>query len=163
MKPLKSIFTEERMTFLIRWWAVGAVYFFIGWGTNISMASAIDFVFFLGLSIGVFNMLVVNPIVRHMYGAKSDLRYRDTTLIYKVRYRLIEILIAMLVVVVLLFIYNLINTLAIQLILGQSEQVFLPGEPISFGLMYMAVYSLMTGFTNNIANKIKQEKKVGIL
>lgn len=163
MKRLKGFFSEKRIVFLIRWWSVGAVYFFIGWGTNLSMTSAIDFVFFLGLSIGIFNMLVVNPIVKHMYGVSSGRIYGETTLLYKVRYRLFEILKAMMIVVILLFTYNLINMLAVELLLRDSNQVFLPGEPITFGLMYMAVHGLLTGLISNVTGRMNEQKKVSAL
>ena len=58
----QKIFTDRTLSLIARWWAAGAVYFFIGWGTNLGrQESIIDFVFFLGLAMGIFNAFIVNP------------------------------------------------------------------------------------------------------
>ena len=62
---LQVFFTERRIALIMRWWAAGAVYFFFGWGTNLgNQSSLIDFVFSLGVAMGLLNMVVVHPVLK---------------------------------------------------------------------------------------------------
>lgn len=140
MKPRKKFFTDERLEYLIRWWSVGAVYFFIGWGTGLgNLAGTVDFIFFLGLGIGVFNIVVINPLIRKMLNVRSNKRYNDTTVFNKVLSRLKEIFKSMLIVLIMVYIYSLINQLLIKALSLSPSQVPFPGEPITFGIMYVII------------------------
>lgn len=159
MSRLRSFFTDKRIALIIRWWAVGAVYFFIGWGTNLSQRGIIDFAFFLGLSIGVFNMLVVNPVIRMVLKTKETKRYMDFTVKEKVMGRLGEILKSIFIVIIMIYIYNILNTVIIDLFSLGEESIPLAGEPITFGIIYMLIWSLINGLVNNVKKRIEKEER----
>ncbi|GKX29421.1 hypothetical protein SH1V18_19010 [Vallitalea longa] len=140
MKPRKKFFTDERLEYLIRWWSVGAVYFFVGWGTGLgNQVGTVDFIFFLGLGIGVFNIAVINPLIRKMLNVRSNKRYNETTVFNKVLTRLKEIFKSMLIVLIMVYVYSLINQLLIKVLSLSPSQVPFPGEPITFGIIYVII------------------------
>lgn len=156
MSRLKRIFTDDRIALIIRWWSVGAVYFFIGWGTNLSQRGIIDFVFFLGLTIGVFNMLVINPVIRQLLNTKLVTRYTDIPIMKKVLFRLGEIFKSMVIVTIMVYIYSLINMVLIDGFKLTESSIPLAGEPISFGILYVVIWSLLNGFISNVKKRIKE-------
>lgn len=156
MSRLKRIFTDDRIALIIRWWSVGAVYFFIGWGTNLSQRGIIDFVFFLGLTIGVFNMLIINPVIRQVLNTKSVRRYTDESLMKKVLYRLGEIFKSMIIVTIMVYIYSLINMVLIDGFGLSESSIPLAGEPITFGILYVLIWSLINALISNVKKRVKE-------
>lgn len=143
MKGSKKLLTDERIALIIRWWAAGAIYFFIGWGTGLGkQGSAIDFIFFLGLSIGIMNILIINPVFQKMFNLKSNKKYTDTSTLEKVKMRLGEIFKSMINVLFIVYTYSLINILLINIFSLSREAVPLPGEPITFGILYVVIFTL---------------------
>ncbi len=58
----RKYLTDRNISLIIRWWAAGAVYFFIGWGTFLStQQTLIDFVVILGLVMGSFQYIHCQP------------------------------------------------------------------------------------------------------
>lgn len=159
MTRSKKFFTDERIALIIRWWAVGAVYFFIGWGTNLSQRGIIDFAFFLGLSIGIFNMLVVNPVIRMVLKTKATKGYMETSIKDKVIGRMTEIVKSILIVVLMTYIYNIANTLLIALLGLGEESIPLPGEPITFGIIYILIWSLINGLVASVKKRISEHER----
>jgi hypothetical protein len=137
--------------FLLRWWAVGAVYFFIGWGTNLGKyTSMIDFVIMLGIVIGVFQSFIVFPVLRQMFGYGRRKRMLETTTMERVSDNLLQVVLSIGTVYLVTLVYTMINSLAI-LIFGLSDtQVFLPGEPILFGLFYVLIAYFFKSFYESI-------------
>lgn len=155
----KKLLTENRLALLIRWWVAGAMYFFVGWGTGLgNQSSVIDFIFFLGLSLGVMNMLIVNPILRRTFNLDSNRYYLDSTVGQKVRMRLSEIFKSMLIVFIMVYIYAMINSLLIQLLSLSEQSIPLPGEPITFGIMYTVLYWLIEQVIKRIKDKTIKEQ-----
>ena len=67
-KFLKNWFTDNRKAGLMRWWLVGMCYFMIGFGTQVGgYSSPIDFIFFLGVGIGLVTIVVYNPIAYNVF------------------------------------------------------------------------------------------------
>ncbi|WP_058485786.1 hypothetical protein [Defluviitalea phaphyphila] len=152
----KKFFTDSRIVFFIRWWVAGAVYFFIGWGTNLAnQASIIDFVFFLGLGLGAVNAYLVNPIVAKTFNVPFSKNYNETTVAQKVRLRIGEIIKAIIIVIIMVYIYTAINKFLIYLFSAPKNRIFFPGEPISFGLIYVSLWYLFEKFKSII----KKNKK----
>lgn len=144
MKHKKKIFTEERIVLIIRWWVAGAIYFFVGWGTGLgNKNNLIDLVFFLGLSLGLVNSFVLNPVLNKMFNLKTSKNYMDISIADKVKTRLTEILHAMFIVVIMFYCYGYINRSLIQIYNLSPESVPFPGEPITFGILYVILYVLM--------------------
>ncbi|QUI24666.1 hypothetical protein HZI73_21225 [Vallitalea pronyensis] len=155
----KKFLTENRLALLIRWWVAGAMYFFVGWGTGLgNQSSVIDFIFFLGLSLGVMNMLIVNPILRRTFNLDSNRYYLDSTVGQKVRMRLSEIFKSMLIVFIMVYIYAMINSLLIQLLSLSEQSIPLPGEPITFGIMYTVLYWLIEQVIKRLKDKTIKEQ-----
>lgn len=130
------------IAFLIRWWTAGAVYFFLGWGTRLgTRESSFDLVFFLGLTIGALNSLVVDPVIQMTFGIGNAKPYREMTTAGRVWRRLATVMQALGVVVLVTLLYQGINVAATHLFTLDEGQVFLPGEPILFGLFYAGLAS----------------------
>lgn len=157
MLPKKNrFFTEERTALIIRWWAAAAVYFFIGWGTNLGFqTTSIDFIFFLTIGIGVFEMFVVGPVIRNMFRTREGLRWRDMNLKQRVLARLGVFARSYLLVLLVFQTYKIINVSAIALLELSEEAVFLPGEPILFGVFYIAYYIIFTKLVESVRRRME--------
>jgi hypothetical protein len=153
----KRFFTEERLANIFRWWSASAVYYFVGWGTGLGgQDTVIDMVFFLGLAIGITEMLIVNPVIRHMFRTSEFLNFRDKSLKQRVLYRLGTILRSMFLVILIVITYDVINVMAIALFSLHPDQVFLPGEPILFGIFYVVFYGLLRQILVRFKEKVGQ-------
>ena len=140
----RKYLTDRNISLLIRWWAAGAVYFFIGWGTFLgNQQSSLDFVFSLGLVMGLFNILIINPALRMMFNLGPPRPPREYGYWRRLRDYLGELLTSIVIMFVIALMYRAINTLLIALLSLSSEAVPLPGEPILFGLFYVVVFVLL--------------------
>ena len=128
-------------------------------GTGVGLGSVLDFIFVLGIVMAVVEMFVVNPVIRLMLHTKSEIGYLDTTVLSKVKYRLLYIFKTMIIMAVVIAIYEIINRGTISLLGLPSESVVLPGEPILFGIFYIATENLFNNFINNIKVKMKDVKE----
>ncbi|MDF2473142.1 MAG: hypothetical protein K0R21_924 [Anaerocolumna sp.] len=151
----KKFFTDRRIESIIRFWAAGAVYFFIGWGTQIGSNSYLDFIFYLGVAMAVFEMFVVNPVIRLMLNVRTTGQYMDVPILKKVLYRLGYVFKTVVIMLVVSAIYNIINQIATLVLSLPEKTTVIPGEPILFGIFYLVVYRLLEGFLNNIKYKMK--------
>lgn len=158
-QPMKKrrFFTEERFAGIVRWWSAAAVYFFIGWGTGLgAQNNIIDFVFYLGVGIGVMEMFVVMPIIRNMFNTREGFYWRQKSLWQKVSARLQVFFKSLIIMILVVLTYDVINVMAIKVFALEADQVFLPGEPIIFGLFYLAYYTLITGMVVRLKDRIKE-------
>jgi hypothetical protein len=151
----KKFFTDRRIESIIRFWAAGAIYFFIGWGTGLGSNSYLDFIFYLGVAMAVFDMFVVNPVIRLMLNVRTTGHYTDVPIHKKVLYRLGYVLKTVIIMLVVSSIYNIINQIAILILDLPDDTTVFPGEPILFGIFYLVVYRLLEGFLNNIKYNMK--------
>lgn len=132
--------------FLIRWWSAGAVYFFVAWGTGLGQRTSIaDLVFFLGLILGFFNSLVVNPILKSLFDIGWHKSYANSSFGERMAARGKDLSLALASTVLVSLIYRLINTSAVRWFDLPEDQVFLPGEPILFGLFFVLASMLLLG------------------
>ena len=130
--------------FLIRWWAIGAVYFLIGWGTQLGRQSTIiDLVFFLGLAVGLVNTFLVNPALKMLFNMGWHKSYGSSTFMERFVCRLKDVGLGLLSVSLVMVIYQIINSGAINFFDYPSNKIFLPGEPILFGLFYALLMQLI--------------------
>ncbi|MDC7235465.1 MAG: hypothetical protein PQJ58_19710 [Spirochaetales bacterium] len=162
--PAKTIRKKERKqklyVFLIRWWSVGAVYFFIAWGTQLGRYSdTADLVFFLGTSIGLFTTLIVNPALKMLFNAGWHKAYGSSTAWERLRIRLLDVGLALLITLVVSFLYEGINRTAIVLLDLQEDQVFLPGEPILFGLFYTLILTAVLFLLSQSGKMLNKKNK----
>lgn len=153
----KKFFTDDVLARIFRWWAASAMYFFVGWGTGVGYQSTvIDFVFFLGVAIAVFEMFVVNPVVNSMFNLKNPIKFSDKAIMKKVLYRLKYIARTIIIVIFVVITYDIINFSAIILFNLPEETVMLAGEPILFGIFYMIYYTLIIGLGLSIKRRMKE-------
>ena len=157
---LRTFFTDHRIALLLRWWAAGAVYFFIGWGTALgNQASIIDFVFTLGLVMGLFNMLIVNPGLRMAFNIAPERRPRTHAISQRISDYLVEIIKNILIMLVIALLYVSINT-AINLAFNlPADNISLPGEPILFGVFYVLVWVLFDRIWQRIQHTFTDNQK----
>lgn len=141
---------EKAIEVLIRWWGAGAVYFFIGWGTSLgSQSDPLDFIFILGLATGLLTIAVLDPLIYSMLdierknGELYNKKYFERTIMQNVMLRSGEIIRSMVIIIIIFFAYNFINIGLISLLSLPETSVPLPGEPITFGLLYILFYFLI--------------------
>lgn len=154
-RRLQKYLTDRNISLVVRWWAAGAVYFFIGWGTSLgNQQSIIDFVVILGLIMGVFNILIINPGLRLMFNIGTKRPQRENTGWQRTSDYLIELLKNIFMVLVVVLIYRAINIMAISVFDLSADAVPLPGEPIFFGLFYVFVFVLLEKTSTKIQQTI---------
>ena len=140
--------TDRNISLVIRWWAAGAVYFFIGWGTSLgSQTSTIDFVVSLGLAMGLFNILIINPGLRLLFNIGRKRPPHEDTFWQRLSDYLVELLKSIFIMFVVAMIYRLINQVLITLLSLPADAVPLPGEPILFGVFYVFVFVCLEWIT----------------
>jgi len=151
-------FTEERFAGIVRWWSAAAVYFFVGWGTSLgSQTSVIDFVFFLGLAIGIVEMFIVAPIIRNMFNTREGFYWRQKTVWQQAGIRLVIVFRSMFIVSMIVLTYDVINIAAIRIVGLHPDTVLVPGEPILFGIFYLVYFTLLASITRRFIDKTKEK------
>lgn len=148
---LRAFFTDQRSALLIRWWAAGAVFFFIGWGTPIGQQSMIGLAFSLGLVMGLLNILIINPILRLLFniGPKKRPQHEDT-FAQRVSDHLVELLKTIFIVFIVVMFYLVINRTLIAMGGLEPDAVPFPSEPIMFGVFYVFVFWCLELLVNKI-------------
>lgn len=165
-KKSKFTFTEEMKATLFQWWIVGAVYFFIGFGTAIPQTGAIDFIFFLGIGIGMVHILIYYPIIYNMFtltrnGKVINQKYFQRTIMQNVLVSLGEVLRCLALTILVYFTYQVIN---MGLVIIREEPVgtvILPGEPILFAVFFVGYFTLTKGIADKAfltLDKLKNSK-----
>ncbi len=154
----KRWLTDKKIEYLLRWWSASAVYFFIGWGTGLGQQSTIiDFVFFLGIVMGIFEMFIVNPIIGLMLNTGKKQSTAKVSVVRKVIYRLGYFLQVYLILIWVVIVYDIINMVGGALMGLEADQVFLPGEPILFGVFYIMTYILVESLKNKVRHSKQEE------
>ncbi|MBE2220708.1 MAG: hypothetical protein IAF02_04165 [Anaerolineae bacterium] len=152
-RRFQKYLTDRNISLIIRWWAAGAVYFFIGWGTGLgNQQYLIDFVVILGLIMGMFNIIIINPGLRMMFNIYPRRPRQEDTAWQRISDYLVEMLKNIFIMYLIAMLYIVINKSLIALLNLTPETVPLPGEPILFGLFYVIIFVLI----EKIAQKIKE-------
>ena len=152
---LRRFFTDRRIALIIRWWAAGAVYFFIGWGTSLgNQSNLIDFVFSLGVVMGLFNMLIVNPVLRMAFNLAPTPRPKTYALSQRISDYLVEIIKNIFIMFCIALIYIGLNSLINAIFNLPPTAIRLPGEPIGFGLFYVLVFLVIERVKNVVMSRL---------
>lgn len=135
---------------VVRFWGAGAVYFFIGWGTGLgSYSDPFDFIFMLGVAIGLLTIAVIDPLVFNVLdierkdGSIRNLKARNRSIMQNVIIRSGEFLRSLIIVVFIFFLYNILNIAIINILSLPETEVVISGEPILFGLFYIMFYYII--------------------
>ncbi len=151
--------SDRNISLIIRWWAAGAVYFFIGWGTYLgTQQSIIDFVVSLGLVMGLFNIIIINPGLRMMFNIAPKRPAHENTFWQRISDYLVELLKNILIMLMVALIYIALNSALISLFALPAHSVPLPGEPILFGAFYVVVFVLLALISEKTKKAIKGQK-----
>lgn len=160
-KFLKNWFTDNRKAGLMRWWLAGMCYFMIGFGTQVGgYSSPIDFIFFLGVGIGLVTIVVYNPIAYNVFrltrnGEILNHTYRNISGAKKAARNLVEIAASMITVILVYLTYQNLNLLLNQMLELPVETVLIPGEPFGFATLYLLFYTVLS----ELAAKLRDRKE----
>jgi len=140
----------------IKFWFAGAMCFFFFWGLG-TYLEYYDLVIVFGIALGFANDLLVNPLLRFCENAPGgNNKYMMFT--GKKYYTLVaNVIYSAVVLILIIYIYNLINYLYLNFLGGTSDKV-IAVEPFLFGFLYMAIDS---GFValKNLGKRILQDAK----
>lgn len=154
--PFRKFLANRNISLIIRWWAAGAVYFFIGWGTFLgNQTSIIEFVFSLGLVMGLFNILIINPGLRLLFDIGHKRPVHENTVWQRISDQLVELIKNIFIMFIIAMLYQIINQILVSVLSLPSDAVPLTGEPILFGVFYVFVFVSL--------NFISKKAKTGIL
>ena len=149
-EPIKALF--------IKFWFNGAVCFFIFWGLGMYIWDIIDMIVVLGVVLGMVTDILVNNTFRFFAISTGS---NDKWMMFpqkKYWTFVANIIYAMLVLSIVVWIYNIINIL-MNLATGADGQIFLGVEPVMFGVFYVAVDMLFIGMKNLTIKIINDAKK----
>ena len=148
--PIKALF--------IKFWFNGAVCFFIFWGLGMYVWDSLDMAVVLAIVLGMVNDLLVNNTFRFfevtpgsnnkwMMFPKKKFWTFFTNIIY-----------SFIVLLIVIWIYNLINIVGNLIIGSETPKTILGVEPILFGIFYVGVDMLFIGM-KNLAIRIVSDAK----
>ena len=149
-EPIKALF--------IKFWFNGAVCFFIFWGLGMYIWDIIDMIVVLGVVLGMVTDILVNNTFRFFAISTGS---NDKWMMFpqkKYWTFVANIIYALLVLSIVVWIYNIINIL-MNLATGADGQIFLGVEPVMFGVFYVAVDMLFIGMKNLTIKIINDAKK----
>ncbi|MFI3254605.1 MAG: hypothetical protein R3Y63_09755 [Eubacteriales bacterium] len=160
----KIRFSEEFKAGLLQWWVVGAVYFFIGFGTGVANTGAIDFIFFLGVSIAIAHIVVFYPIAYNMFtlsrrGEIINKKYFQRTIPQNVMLSLGEVFRCMGITILVYFTYHWINVGLVAITNDVEGTVLLPGEPVLFAIFFMFYFTLSKSIMDRLLELLDKTKK----
>ena len=148
--PVKALF--------IKFWFNGAVCFFIYWGLGMYIWNTLDMIVVLGVVMGMVTDLLVNNAFRFFEVTRGD---NDKWMMFpkkKFWTFIANIPYAILIVLIVAWIYNVINIL-LNMANGTDGQVLLGVEPVLFGVLYVAVDMLFISIKNLFIKIINDAKE----
>lgn len=126
----------------LKFWAAGAVFYFVGWGSFVATTDQLDLTVLIGLVMGIATDLVFNNILKMMERQPGE---SDKYIMFGGR-KFISIFQNVLYAIVLSFLvaytYHFINLGLINLMDLPKTSVPLGAEPILFGVFYLC-YELL--------------------
>ena len=141
----------------IKFWFNGAVCFFIFWGLGIFIPNMENMIIVLAISMGMVTDVLVNNAFRFFAMAEGS---NDKWMMFpKKKYVNFfhNILYSFVVLLVVIWIYNVINVVA-NSIAGTELVTYIGVEPILFGLFYMLTDLALIGFKNLCISIIRDAK-----
>lgn len=157
MKPegIRKYFSDRTISRIVRWWAAGAIYFFVGWGTSLgNQANMIDFVFWLGVAMGLFSMLIVNPVIRMAFNLGPSRRPKTYAISQRVSDYLVEIIKNIFIIFCIALIYIGLNSAINAAFDLSAENISLPTEPIGFGIFYVLIFVILEQLVERIRQSV---------
>jgi len=160
----KKLLSDHIKSNILRWWIAGAIYYFVGFGTQLGLVqNPIDFIFFLGVGMLLATKVIYNPIAYNMFSDPRlnklySKKHNERTVLENVSLWLIEFIKCEFCVVLVYCTYQIINNLIITLFSMKEDSVVLFGDPIIFGLLFLLFYNIIIGLFDKIGVVKKGEK-----
>lgn len=133
----------------LKYWFAGAVYFFIGFGLGSYLTDSEAMIIVLGGVMGLTTDVLLNNIFMHF---QSDKEYNSFMMVPVKKFwtLFINLIYAVIVVLCVVFTYNIINKWIIASQGLPATDNPLPVEPLLFGLFYLAYDMAFIGIKNLI-------------
>lgn len=147
--------------FVLRWWMVGAVCFFVGFGTGFgASANPLDLVFLLCSVIAALTVFVFNPIIFTLYDIRKagrivNAEYRSQPFSGKILRNVREILKCYAVGILEFMTYQGLNSLYAAMRGDAGGVVVFPIEPVMFGLIFVVYYCSISSLSDRIVALIR--------
>lgn len=160
-RPFLSKINDNVKIAFIRFWFVGLIYFFVGWGTSLGQNDdPLDLIFVLSLVTAAGHLFIFNPIIYKMFdvqrnGLFVNKKYNERSIFQGVIYNLLEFLKCVFITILVFLTYQLINYLLVD-VLKMSQ---LGGEPILYSIFFTAYYSLISFISSKLALLFKKNRK----
>ena len=167
-KKKKSIFSkipDNVKVEFFRLWFVGAIYFFIGWGTNLGNSmDPFDLVFVLAVVISFAHILIFNPIVYGMFeiernGVIANKKYNERKIWEGALMKTLEFFHCFVVSILVYLSYELLNRWIIELTHSSEKAIPVAGEPFLYSILFLIYYVAISFIVNKSALLIKRIKE----
>lgn len=148
----------------LRWWLMGMCYYMIGFGTQSGLAdNPLDLMLLLSIATGLVTVYIYNPIAYNMFkivrrGQIQNVVYRSRAGWRKAISNLTEVGKSFLLVILIYFTYQSINSVIVSLGGLTEGTVLIPGEPFGFATLYIFFHWVLTGFADRIY-ALREEQK----
>ncbi len=160
---LSKISDNVKVSFF-RWWFVGAIYFFVGWGTKLGNSkTAFDFIFILALVTAVGMIFIFNPIVYGMFeieqnGVIINKKINERSVWLGSLMKIGEFFKCFIVTILVFFSYQFINFGINKWFGNGSDTVVIKGEPIIYATLFIIFYNLLCFIVYKIYSLFKAIK-----
>lgn len=150
---------------LMRWWLMGMCYYLIAMGLQAGMSdSPLDLILLLGIGTGLATVVIYDPIAYSAFDIKKgdvslSRRYMGVTGWRRALGNLAEIGRCLLIVFLVYFTYQNINTILVQLAELPEDTVVIPGEPFGFATLFIFFHWLLSGLVTNIMRIISEKRR----
>ncbi len=144
-----SKISDNTKIMFFRWWLVGAIYFFIAWGTNLGLNSdAFDLIFILGVVTAGVHIILFDPIIYGFFeverkGKIVNKKYYERTILEGAWLKILEFFRCFISTILVFLVYQGINYLIIKFIKPGYNGIPLKGEPIIYATFFVIFYYLL--------------------
>ncbi|MDE6946741.1 MAG: hypothetical protein K2P14_06130 [Anaeroplasmataceae bacterium] len=139
-----------------RWWFVGAICFFIAWGTDLGKNDPFDLVFVLALVISFGHILIFNPIVYGMFDIKRNGKIVNKKIGERrvwegALMKTLDFFQCLLVSILVYGAYEGINRMIIHFSDLTGTTVPFPIEPFGYATLFLTFYLIISFIVNKLS------------
>ncbi len=137
-----------------RWWFVGAICFFIAWGTNLgNKEDPFDLIFVLALVISFGHMLIFNPIVYGMFDIKRNGKIVNKKINERKIWegsllKMFDFFQSFVTSLLVYVSYILINRLILEVAHLDGSRLPFPVEPFGYATLFLIFYLAISFIVN---------------
>jgi len=140
---------------LIKFWAAGATYYFVGWGLGGYLSSPLDQMLVIGGILGLVIEYVINKFITYLENDHEPTKQYKIVQTSNVKSLFINLGLGILFTIFISYSYEGINRFLIMIQSLPSDQVPLPAGPIGFGLLFLLIEFIFL----TIVQFFRKEKK----